>query len=204
MLCAEELVARLLGAPANTADGHSDRVGEQTGSTLAVELQVKLDLRTLAGLQSEPIEIDGVTNVADEVLRRWLLEVPDIRFRRLITDPETQAVLDCGTSTYVPTAALRRFLVVRDGHCLWDGCEAPAVTCDIDHAVPWDQGGRTDRDNLNVFCRSHHLLKTFAGYRLERGLTGDWLLVTPTGEIFGVAGAVCQTSDPDPPPAQPN
>jgi hypothetical protein len=37
--------------------------------------------------------------------------------------------------------------------------------------------------NLNALCRPHHILKTLYGYRLERDDTGEWLLITPTGEI---------------------
>lgn len=198
MLCAEELVARLLAGPADPGD-LAERSGVAVAGALAVEVQVKVDLRTLAGLADESVDIDGTTSTDAAALRRWLHDVPDIRFRRLITDPETREVLDCGRSTYAPSAALRRFLVVRDGRCLWDGCEEPAVNCDIDHAVPWDAGGRTDRDNLNVFCRGHHLLKTFEGYRLQRGATGGWVLVTPTGEYFPVVGAGGRGQDPDPP-----
>lgn len=216
MLCAEELVARLLGTPVEAADscigaadscigaggiaGGGSVVSSAARSirTLAVELQVKVDLRTLAGLQHEPVEIDGSISADVAELRRWLNEVPDLHFRRLITDPDTQAVLDCGRSTYVPSAALRRFLVARDGRCVWEGCEEPAVTCDIDHAVPWDQGGRTDRDNLNAYCRRHHLLKTFAGYHMVRGADGEWLLVTPTGEIRALSRSDCRALDGDP------
>lgn len=199
MLCAEEFVSRMLGKGLRT--GASSDVGSDGAASAAVvvEVQVQVDLRTLAGLQDDAVEIDGVTSADASALRRWLHEIPDIRFRRLITDPVSQTLLDCGRSTYAPSAALRRFLVVRDGRCIWEGCEEPAVTCDIDHAVPWDQGGRTDRDNLNAYCRRHHLLKTFEGYRMARGDDGVWLLVTPTGETVALSRSDCRALEGDPP-----
>lgn len=185
MLCADELVRRLLGHA--TSDGAT---GDSAVPRITTEIQVQVDLRTLAALQDEPVVIDGVTVTDAQALRAWLADCGDVRLRRLITDPDTGRVLDCGTGSYTPGVPLRRFIVARDGRCIWPGCSEPAVDCDIDHAIPWEQGGATDRDNLNALCRPHHILKTLYGYRLERDETGEWLLITPTGEIVASSHSV--------------
>lgn len=177
MLHAEELVARLVTEVRTESD-------LPPGVRVVTEVQIQVDLHTLAGLQEKPGLLDGVTPLCLSELREWLADSGDVRFRRLITDPETGRVLDAGSRTYSPPASLRRFIVARDGRCIWPGCGTPAIDCDIDHALPWESGGRTDSDNLNALCRSHHLLKTLAGYRLVRAGGGGWQFVTPTGEFF--------------------
>jgi hypothetical protein len=46
------------------------------------------------------------------------------------------------------TAALRRALAVRDGGCVFPGCDAPPSWADAHHIVPWHQGGATELSNL--------------------------------------------------------
>lgn len=68
-----------------------------------------------------------------------------------------------------PPPRLRTALQFRDGVCVADGCRTPAERCDIDHIIPWPQGG-TRADNLQVLCRRHHRLKT-AGYDIKSQYT---------------------------------
>ncbi|OBH82510.1 HNH endonuclease signature motif containing protein [Mycobacterium sp. E2989] len=66
---------------------------------------------------------------------------------------------------YIPSAKLADFVRCRDLTCRAPGCERPAVDCDIDHTVPYAEGGATHPSNLKCLCRQHHLLKTFWGWR---------------------------------------
>ena len=52
----------------------------------------------------------------------------------------------------------------RDLTCRWPGCDHPATDCDLDHTIPYAQGGKTHAANLKCYCRLHHLLKTFWGW----------------------------------------
>jgi hypothetical protein len=63
---------------------------------------------------------------------------------------------------YRPSARLAAFIRARDLSCRFPGCDAPAEVCDIDHTVPWPIGP-THPSNLKLYCRAHHLLKTFWG-----------------------------------------
>jgi len=59
---------------------------------------------------------------------------------------------------YVPSKALADFVRCRDLTCRWPGCDQPAVGCDIDHTIPYSQGGRTHAANLKCYCRTHSRL----------------------------------------------
>jgi hypothetical protein len=53
----------------------------------------------------------------------------------------------------------------RDLTCRAPGCDRPATECDLDHTIPYADGGPTHASNLKALCRLHHLMKTFWGWR---------------------------------------
>jgi hypothetical protein len=55
---------------------------------------------------------------------------------------------------YRPPASLRHLITVRQPTCDHPGCRRPATRCDLDHAVPYDKGGRTCECNLGPQCKS--------------------------------------------------
>ncbi len=83
---------------------------------------------------------------------------------------------------YTPTSAQERFLRLRDRTCRHPGCARPAGRTDLDHAVPYDCGGRTTCQNLCCLCRTHHRLKTFArDWHFELRSDGTLTVTTPSG-----------------------
>jgi hypothetical protein len=56
---------------------------------------------------------------------------------------------------YVPSKALADFVRCRDPTCRWPGCDRPAAQCDIDHTIPYANGGLTQASNLKCYCRTH-------------------------------------------------
>lgn len=64
------------------------------------------------------------------------------------------------TDSYVPTAAMRAAAEARDGTCIYPGCNRPAQSCQLDHRIPFDEGGETCVDNLHCLCQKHHNVKT--------------------------------------------
>lgn len=56
--------------------------------------------------------------------------------------------------------AMRAAIIARDAHCRFPDCEIPAQWCDIDHVLPYAQGGSTSMSNAQLLCRHHHNLKT--------------------------------------------
>ena len=59
---------------------------------------------------------------------------------------------------YVPSKKLADFVRCRDLTCRWPGCDHPAFDCDIDHTVPYADGGPTHASNLKCYCRTQQRL----------------------------------------------
>ncbi|OBK50354.1 HNH endonuclease signature motif containing protein [Mycobacterium sp. 1081908.1] len=85
---------------------------------------------------------------------------------------------------YVPSKALADFVRCRDLTCRWPGCDAPAIGCDLDHTIPYSQGGRTHASNLKCYCRTHHLIKTFFGWTEKQLADGTLILTSPAGQTY--------------------
>ncbi|OBL01637.1 hypothetical protein A5646_19045 [Mycobacterium sp. 1245499.0] len=82
---------------------------------------------------------------------------------------------------YVPSKALADFVRCRDLTCRWPGCDQPAVNCDLDHTIPYADGGPTHASNLKCYCRAHHLVKTFWGWQERQLPDGTLILTSPAG-----------------------
>ncbi len=85
---------------------------------------------------------------------------------------------------YVPSKALADFVRCRDLTCRWPGCDRPAFECDLDHTIPYAAGGPTHASNLKCYCRTHHLIKTFWGWKDQQLPDGTLILTSPTGHTY--------------------
>ncbi|OMC55275.1 hypothetical protein A5747_14295 [Mycobacterium sp. IS-836] len=85
---------------------------------------------------------------------------------------------------YTPSAKLAEFIRCRDLTCRAPGCDRPATHCDIDHTVPYAEGGATHPSNLKCLCRLHHLLKTFWGWRDQQLPDGTVIWTLPDGHSY--------------------
>jgi hypothetical protein len=85
---------------------------------------------------------------------------------------------------YVPSKALADFVRCRDLTCRWPGCEHPAFDCEIDHTIPYAQGGPTHAGNLKALCKTHHLIKTFLGWAEKQLADGTLILTSPSGHTY--------------------
>jgi hypothetical protein len=85
---------------------------------------------------------------------------------------------------YAPSAKLADFVRCRDLTCRAPGCERPATECDLDHTVPYSQGGATHASNLKSLCRLHHLMKTFWGWRDRQLPDGTVVWTLPDGDTY--------------------
>ncbi|MET4100469.1 hypothetical protein ABIB37_002706 [Agrococcus sp. UYP10] len=94
--------------------------------------------------------------LVDPDTARWLDGVTKT-WTRVFTDPVKGHVI--ATDTYKPSRQVRRLLRERDQRCRWPGCCAKAEHADIDHTIPWADGGTTTPGNLAHLCRRHHMLK---------------------------------------------
>jgi Domain of unknown function (DUF222) len=85
---------------------------------------------------------------------------------------------------YHPSRALQHLIRARSATCTAPGCRRPAARCDLDHTVPWDQGGITCECDLAPLCRHHHRCKQAQGWRLEQHEPGVLIWHTPAGRTY--------------------
>lgn len=92
--------------------------------------------------------------------------VDPLELRRLACDADVlpavlggdSTVLDLGRDQRLVTTELRQALVIRDGGCVFPGCDRPPGDCEAHHVVPWVKGGATSMANLTLLCPHHHRL----------------------------------------------
>ncbi|ABL83680.1 MULTISPECIES: HNH endonuclease signature motif containing protein [unclassified Nocardioides] len=85
---------------------------------------------------------------------------------------------------YRPSPRLREQVLLTHPTCVFPHCTRPSRSCDLDHVIPWAEGGPTCSCNLVPACRFHHRLRTHGGWRLHR--VGERLFVwtSPHGRIY--------------------
>jgi hypothetical protein len=123
------------------------------------------------------VTLDGVT-------------LPGGSTRTLLCDPDLTAViidrlgvpLDLGHKTRLATPAQRRALALRDGGCVFPGCDRPVGWCDAHHVVPHRLAGRTDLANLALLCRHHHGVTHRTGWSMHACPDGAFTWTTPSGD----------------------
>jgi hypothetical protein len=85
---------------------------------------------------------------------------------------------------YRPTRAQDEWVRARDLTCRAPGCDRAATHTDIDHTVPWP-AGVTHPSNTKLYCRLHHLIKTFwTGFSDRQHPDGMLEWTTPTGHTY--------------------
>src|SRR5579875_1260583 len=85
---------------------------------------------------------------------------------------------------YRPSPTLARLLRARTTTCSFPGCRRPAIQCDLDHTIPYEDGGRTCECNVASLCRRHHRVKQAEGWRLEQPSPGVLVWLTPAGRRY--------------------
>ena len=136
-----------------------------------VETVISHDLlarRPLLDLDALQCEIEGFGPIPRITAERL---VCDCAIARLVVDAKGE-ILDLGRRTRTIPRRLRRAVRLRDQHCQFPGCRAPAAWCDVHHLVHWLLGGETNLDNCALLCRRHHVAVHEGGWKLVRGPNG--------------------------------
>ena len=85
---------------------------------------------------------------------------------------------------YHPSHRLQHLIRARNATCTAPGCRRPAARCDLDHTVPWDQGGLTCECGLAPLCRHHHRCKQAEGWWLDQPEPGLLVWRAPAGRRY--------------------
>ena len=145
-----------------------------------VVIHVLAEQATVSGAGASPGYLPGYGAVPAEMIRELATRA---RLRPLVPARELRA-----EPRYRPSGALADFIRARDLCCRFPGCDKPAEVCDIDHTIPYCQGGPTHPSNLALLCRAHHLLKTFwsgqKGWRESQFSDGTIIWTSPSGRIY--------------------
>jgi hypothetical protein len=67
-------------------------------------------------------------------------------------------ILDVGRTHRLVTPAIRTAITLRDGGCIFPGCQTRPAICEAHHLQPWWDGGETSVSNLVLLCHHHHAL----------------------------------------------
>jgi hypothetical protein len=88
------------------------------------------------------------------------------------------------TPAYRPPPRLKEYIAARDLTCRFPRCRQPAWRGDLDHTIPYDNGGKTCRCNLGGLCRTHHILKHHPDWKLRQIAPGIFAWTTPAGRTY--------------------
>lgn len=157
-----------------------------------VSINITMDLQTALGLADNPAQLAGYGPIPASIARQLSR---DSKWRKFVTDPGTGNLLSFGRESYAPPQALVDFITARDRICRFPGCNQPAHVSDIDHVIPWEEGGETSVSNLGLLCRRHHRMKTHDGWKLVSHSDGSCTWTSPAGkEIFVPARPVNESA----------
>jgi hypothetical protein len=159
---------RILGDPDNTK----------------VRLDVKVNATTMMGLDNDPAELVGHGPITADHARQLGLQ-PGTEWFRFWTDGPTDTILDYGRLKYRPGIPLADRVRAANPVCIFPNCNRPAMSCDLDHTVPFPDGP-TAENNLKPLCRFHHELKTHHGWDVVETTPGTFVWTSPLGLTYVV------------------
>lgn len=164
------------------SDGEPGR-SRSTGGTVTLTA----DLATLAELADAAGDLGGYGPVIADIARQVAERAPEAEWRFSVNDDEGRPV-HTGTTRRRPTNRQRRDVETLYPRCVFPGCRMPANQCDLDHTIPWAEGGTTTISNLAPLCRHDHRLRHEAGWRYGRTDRGDLEWVSPLGQRYATSG----------------
>ncbi|WP_308491389.1 HNH endonuclease signature motif containing protein [Microbacterium terrisoli] len=184
----------------NTHGHGTTEAGRDAINSITPTVQVTIPATTLAGATVGGAAVDGFGPI-DDTTAKHLAGVAKA-WVRVFTDPCSG--IPISVDRYRPSKKQKLFLQVRDRHCRFPGCRRPAQTCDIDHTIPYAQGGPTCLCNLEHFCKRHHTVKHDTAWTVEQLSGGILRFTAPTRRVHTTRppGTVrftpIQLIDPDP------
>ena len=145
--------ADALGALAGGAERLMCRCGKPDCPAAAatpspVVIHVVAEKATLDGGSVRPAYVLGADALISAELLRDIAATAKVR---PLIQPR-----DAPESGYRPSRALADFVRARDLTCRAPGCDRTATECDLDHTVPYADGGVTHASNIKCLCCFHY------------------------------------------------
>jgi len=117
----------------------------------------------------------------------WILRLPG-QAREFTVDLHPVPTGKCGhqheSARHDPGGRLRHLVNVRDGKCGFPACSRHARESDLEHATPFDKGGRTCGCNCWSCSRSCHQVKQSEGWDVTEVRPGYHQWTTPSGRTY--------------------
>ena len=148
---------------------------------IRTEIMVLIDSDTLIGADDKPAELNGYGPISADAARRLACQA--LHWTGILRDNSSGEILAVGRRRKVPPG-LRRWLQARDGTCRFPGCRVSTFRTEIDHTVPWGQGGQTEHGNLSNLCPKHHRLKTLGLWEARQPQPGKLEWVSALGRRY--------------------
>jgi hypothetical protein len=151
-----DLCRRAVHAGSSGSSGSSGRSpGAPSGVKATVLVTVGVDdlrARTRPGVVLAGL--DGGSLLGPETVRKLACDAAVIP---AVLGADGQ-VLDLGRTRRLFSPAQVQALWLRDRHCTFPGCAAPASWCDAHHLTHWVDGGPTELGNAALLCGRHHTI----------------------------------------------
>ena len=117
----------------------------------------------------------------------WRLRTPGPGPDLLVTlDPITTGPCDHRFEArgHDPGVKLRHLAEVRHATCTAPVCRRPAATCDFEHNIPYEAGGRSCLCNGGPKCRHDHRLKQHPRWHVDQLPDATFRWTTPSGRQY--------------------
>jgi hypothetical protein len=106
-------------------------------------------------LHGRILELAGGTVLTPGSLLPWLDQA---YLERAVFQPGGR--VEVGTTTRLFTGATRRAIELRDRGCTHPYCDQRLEDCEVDHIVPYAEGGPTTQENGRLLCGFHNRLRS--------------------------------------------
>jgi hypothetical protein len=187
------------GAAQLAADGSTQPLAVRRAQALGLLARGQLFLTDQPGAKAPTRRVTPNVHAAADAVASGLVRVEETGGFVLIdtlaawcTDPATQLdvhpVIDLtdhiSVDAYEVPDRLAQQTRLLNHRCVFPGCHRPAVRCDCDHVVPYEQGGTTCSCNIAPLCRGHHRLKTRGGWSYTKLDPTSYVWTSPHGHRY--------------------
>jgi hypothetical protein len=154
-----------------------------SGKSSPATVDIRVPLDTLTKASDNPGEIPGWGPVLADTARQIVADQADGHWQVTVVDPETGRPLAAVTTRRRPSNHQTRQVQAQQPVCVFVGCRNPAQDCDLDHNIPWADGGPTATTHLAPLCPGDHTIRHHGWtYKINPDGTITW--TSPLGHKY--------------------